>query len=100
LLFCLLIYAVAGYRLIAELAEALQGTVERVLQSADTFDVDSLLKVEFQLQLGDTRGNGSICFFRLEVLNFLRGGALGYVDPELGFGEGLCMLMAVVMATV
>jgi hypothetical protein len=33
-------------------------------------------------------------------LGGVRGGALGYVHPELGFGEGLCMLMSVVMATV
>jgi hypothetical protein len=33
--------------------------------------------------MGDARGHGSIRFFRLEVLNFLRGGALGYVNPEL-----------------
>jgi hypothetical protein len=86
--------------LIANLAETLQSTVEHVLQSADTFYANSPLQVEFQLQLGDARGNAGIRFFRLEVLNFLRGGALGYVDPELRFGEGLCMMMAVVMATV
>jgi hypothetical protein len=44
--------------------------VEHVLQSADTFDINSPLQLEFQLQMGDARGHGSIRFFRLEVLNF------------------------------
>jgi hypothetical protein len=86
--------------LIHKLADALQVTVEHVLQSQDTFDINSPLQLEFQLQLSDSRGNGSIRFYRLEVGNFIRGGALGFLDPELGFGEGLCMLMSVVMATV
>jgi hypothetical protein len=85
---------------IHKLAEALQATVEHVLQSADTFDINSPIQLEFQLQLGDSRGNAGIRFFRLEVENFIRGGALWYLDPGLGVGEGLCMLMAVVMATV
>jgi hypothetical protein len=60
--------------LIDKLAEALQATVKHVLQSAHTFDINSPLQLEFQLQLGDSRGNGSIRFFRLEVESFIRGG--------------------------
>jgi hypothetical protein len=69
--------------LIANLAEALQATVEHVWQSSDTFDVKSPLQIEFELQMGDARGHGSARFFRLEVLNLSRGG-IGLRGPGAG----------------
>jgi hypothetical protein len=72
--------------------------VASVLQSQDTFD--SLLQIEFELQLNSDRGHGRSRFLRLEVENYLRGGTLGYIDPVMGLEKSMCTLMGVVMATV
>jgi hypothetical protein len=46
--------------MIRKLTEAMQATVEHVLQSQDTFDINSPLQLEFQLQLSDSRGNAFV----------------------------------------
>jgi hypothetical protein len=85
---------------INKLADALQATVEHVLQSQDTLTSIPPSSWSFSSNLEIVVEAAVFAFFRLEVENFIRAGALGFVDPELGFGEGMCMLMAVVMATV
>jgi hypothetical protein len=56
---------------IPQLALALQTTITNVLQSQDVFDVNSPLKLEFQLQLNSNRGHSSIRFRRLQVEDYL-----------------------------
>jgi hypothetical protein len=85
---------------ITELSLALQTTVSNVLQSPDEFDVSIPLEIEFQHQLNSNRGHSSIRFRRLQVEDFLAKATLGFVDPELNFTEGMCMLMSTLMATV
>jgi hypothetical protein len=85
---------------IPDLALALQTTVSNVLQSQDVFDINSPLELEFQLQLNSNRGHSSIRFRRLQVEDYLTKAVLGYIDPELNYTEGMCMLMSVLMATV